>query len=277
MIARRIVLCATFGLLAFAPGSVAAPQSEEVSIEFSDYRPDQLDILPGETVHWTNVSVRTHTVTSDTGLFDSGDLGPGTGQFSFAFSQPGTYAYHCTIHPSIVGEVDVSRVILDTLPPAVVAVGSPVEFSGRTADAAQAVSIQRRVQGDTFTTVGTATPAPDGSWKTTLKADTTGDYRAVSGADLSQIRRLLVSGRKLRVQVTRTGLSVTTVPAAPYARFLVEEHLRSRFGWFPVASGKLNYVSVADVHVARPARVRIVLVDQDGWTPLATSRVIVLR
>jgi plastocyanin len=272
-----VALAGALALLATAPGSVAAPAQEEVSIEFSDYRPDQLDVLPGQAVLWTNVSVRTHTVTSDTGVFDSGNVAPEGGQFSFLFSQVGTYAYHCTIHPSIVGEVDVRRVILDSLPPAVVPVGSNVDFTGRTADPSQPVAIQRRVQGDTFATAATATPTPDGAWKTTLKADATGDYRAVSGADASQIRRLLVSGRKVRVQVTRTGLSVTTVPSAPYGRFLVQEHLRARFGWFPVASGRLNYVSVADVRVARPASVRIVLVDQDGWTPLATSRVVVLR
>jgi hypothetical protein len=44
-----------------------------------------------------------------------------------------------------------------------------------------------------------------------------------------------------------------------------------------VASGRVNYVSVADVRIRRPARVRIVLVDKDGWTPLVTSRVVVLR
>jgi hypothetical protein len=66
-------------------------------------------------------------------------------------------------------------------------------------------------------------------------------------------------------------------PSAPYARFLVEVQLRERFGWWPVARGRLDYVSSAEVHVKRPARVRVALVDKDGWTPLATSRVITLR
>jgi hypothetical protein len=39
----------------------------------------------------------------------------------------------------------------------------------------------------------------------------------------------------------------------------------------------VNYVSVADVKLHRPARVRIVLVDKDGWTPLVTSKALVLR
>jgi hypothetical protein len=66
---------------------------------------------------------------------------------------------------------------------------------------------------------------------------------------------------------------VTVTPSAPYAPFLVERRLRERFGWWPVARGTLDYVSQARVSVRRrPAVVRVVLVDRDGWTPLATSR-----
>ncbi len=110
------------------PSSIGAG-SPEVSIEFSTTAPSQLDVLPGETVLWTNVSERTHTVTSDTGLFDSNDV-VGGAHFSFRFDVPGIYRYHCTIHPSITGEVDVRRVTLDSLPPAAVPVGRAVEFSG---------------------------------------------------------------------------------------------------------------------------------------------------
>jgi hypothetical protein len=36
-------------------------------------------------------------------------------------------------------------------------------------------------------------------------------------------------------------------------------------------------VSEAELRVPRGARVRVVLVDRDGWTPIATSRSVVLR
>jgi len=265
---------AAIAALLLVPVAVSAPSSE-VNIEFSDYRPSQLDVLPGETVSWTNVSQRTHTVTSYAGLFDSGEV-PGGGRFAFQFNEVGTYNYHCTIHPSIVGEVDVRRVILNSLPTAAVPVGTRVDVDGRAADPTQPVMIQRRVDGASFETVAAATPTPDGTWKTTVGADATGDIRALSGTDVSQTRRLLVGLRRVLVHATRAGVSVTVAPSAPYARFLVEVYLRERFGWWPVARGRVNYVSVADVRVARPARVRVVLVDKDGWTALATSPVVVL-
>ena len=273
---RRLALAAALGLLVLVPAGAGASPPQEVSIEFSDYRPSQLDVLPGETVLWTNVSVRTHTVTSDTGLFDSGQV-ESNDRFSFRFNQVGTYRYHCTIHPSITGEVDVRRVTLGLFPTAVVKVGTPVDIDGRTADPAQPVVVQRKPDGGSYTTVATVSPAADGTWKTTVKAEVTGDYRAMSGTDVSETRRLLVSSQHVVVRPTRTGVAVTVTPSAPYAKFLVETFSRERFGWYPVASGLVNYVSQADVRIPRPARVRIVLVDRDGWTPIATSKVVVLR
>ena len=271
---RAALVLVGVALLVFVPSSVGAAPAE-VNIQFSDYRPSKLDVLPGETVTWTNVSLRTHTVTSDSDQFDSGEVAGGE-TFARRFDTVGTYPYHCIIHPSITGEVDVRRVTLDSLPPAALPVGNPVEFSGRAADPRTEVGIQR-LSGPTWSTVARVTPSADGSWKTTLKAESTGDYRAISGEDVSESRRLLVSVWKVELKPTKVGVDVSVTPSAPYARFLVELQLRERFGWWPAAAGKLDYVSSAEVRVKRPARVRIVLVDKDGWTPLATSRVITLR
>jgi plastocyanin len=259
-------------LLLALPSSAALPVAE-VAVQFSAYGPDILDVLPGQTVKWTNVSERTHTVTSDDGLFNSGDITSGR-RFEFHFTRPGTYNYHCTIHPAITGEIDVRPVILDGLPTAAVPVGTPVEFDGRTADVGRRVLVQERLGAASFTTVASVEPKRDGSWTTMVEARSTGDFRAVSGPGVSETRRLLVSDRHVVVHATRAGLAVTVTPSAPYAPFLVEVYLRERFGWWPVSRGATNYVSEADVRVRRPVRVRIVLVDKDGWTPLATSRVV---
>lgn len=274
-----LAACLGVGLLVavpVAPARTPARPPEQVSIEFSAYGPSQLDVLPGETVLWSNVSQRTHTVTSDTGLFDSGHVGPG-GRFAVRFTTPGTYRYHCTIHSNITGEVDVRELTLGVLPTAAVPVGQSVEFDGRTASPSRAVRIEERVSGAGFATVATANPAPDGTWSVNVPAEQTGEFRAVSGHVVSESRRMLVGIRRVHVEPTRTGIDVSVSPSDPYAKFLVEVYLRERFGWWPVRRATLDYVSEATIPVHRPALVRVVLVDTDGWTPIATSKAVTLR
>jgi plastocyanin len=63
-----------------------------------------LNVAAGTTVTWTNSDAVAHTSTSDTTGWNSGTVAPG-GQFSFTFQTPGRYAYHCTIHPGMIGTV----------------------------------------------------------------------------------------------------------------------------------------------------------------------------
>lgn len=259
-------------LAASAPAASAGALG--VNVQFSDFNPTPLDVLPGETVEWSNVSERRHTVTADDGSFDSGDLFQGD-RFAKTFDTVGTYAYHCTVHAGMVGEVDVRRVTLGPLPILAISAGDPVEMDGRTADPAQPVTIERDT-GSGFRPVATVNPSADGAWKTTVRAQTTGDYRAVSGADTSETRRLLVSDRKVSIRATRRGVAVSVIPKVPYARIALQQDLRERFGWWSTLFTQLDYLSEASIRVQRPARVRVVLVDRDGWTPLATSPVLTL-
>jgi plastocyanin len=68
------------------------------------YTPDEVDVAVGTTVTWTNTDSIAHTSTSDGNGWNSGIVAPG-GQFSFAFQTAGTFPYHCTIHPGMVGTV----------------------------------------------------------------------------------------------------------------------------------------------------------------------------
>jgi plastocyanin len=68
------------------------------------FTPDTLEISPGSTVTWTNTDATSHTTTSDGALWASGTLAPGR-QFSFTFQTTGTFAYHCSIHPGMVGTI----------------------------------------------------------------------------------------------------------------------------------------------------------------------------
>ncbi len=56
-----------------------------------------LTITAGTTVTWTNHGMMTHTVTSASALFDSGDLVAGA-TFTHTFATPGTYTYYCKYH-----------------------------------------------------------------------------------------------------------------------------------------------------------------------------------
>ena len=259
--------------LALALAAPAAAQADPaiVGAQFDAFGPSQVDVLPGQTVRWQNVSERMHTVTADDGTFGS-DLPPGS-VFEHTFAAAGAFPYHCTIHPGMVGEVDVTAVLLDQLPTAAVPQGEPVTFSGRTADPGQMVRVERAV-GEGYATMATAQPAADGAWTVTIPAQFSGDYRAADTAGASRTRHLLVSDRKVLVRPTRQGLAVTVVPPAPNSRIALQLDLRDRFGWWPAVRSRLDYVSRATFRVPRGTRARVVLLAADGWTPVATSPVV---
>ena len=271
---RRAALAGLAAAGALAVPGAAAAAVVPVNIQFAAFGPSTLDVLPGETVEWDNVSERRHTVNADDGSFASGDLFGGD-RFAHEFDAVGVYAYHCTVHPGMVGEVDVRRVTLGPLPVAAIPAGEKVDFTGRTADPGEPVRIER-ADGAGFTTVAEAAPAADGTWSAAVPATQTGDFRAASANGVSESRRLLVSDRKVLVRATRTGVAVTVTPSLPYGRIVLQQDLRERFGWWPARQGRLDYVSEATFAVRRPARVRVALVDKDGWTPIVTSRVLVL-
>jgi plastocyanin len=91
------------------------PPAGAVTVTIQDFSfvPQTVTIKAGTPVHWTNSGPSAHTATSDTGLWDSGSLaapsggggggyGGGAtagGAFNFTLTQPGTYSYHCTLHP----------------------------------------------------------------------------------------------------------------------------------------------------------------------------------
>ena len=68
------------------------------------FDPAAITVPTGTTVAWTNDDAVPHTVTSTDGAFDSGIFDPG-GSFSFTFSEPGSFAYVCQLHPQMQGTV----------------------------------------------------------------------------------------------------------------------------------------------------------------------------
>ncbi len=65
-----------------------------VNIAFS---PSSLTVTRGTTVTWKNNDGVAHTSTSDTGVWETGNIASG-GSKTTTFNTAGTYKYHCTIH-----------------------------------------------------------------------------------------------------------------------------------------------------------------------------------
>jgi plastocyanin len=68
------------------------------------FSPDEVSVDAGTTIIWTNTDSVAHTSTADGNSWNSGIVSPG-GRFSVTFQTAGTFPYHCTIHPGMVGTV----------------------------------------------------------------------------------------------------------------------------------------------------------------------------
>jgi plastocyanin len=84
------------------------PGPDEVYIQNLAFSPSTITVSVNTTVIWTNFDQVAHTVTSDTGLFDSGNIAS-SNTYSFKFTSAGTFTYHCKIHPSMTGTVIVNQ------------------------------------------------------------------------------------------------------------------------------------------------------------------------
>jgi plastocyanin len=283
---RRLALGAALVALAAPAGAAAmddhmhdaagANAAASVSILFGSYTPAHVDVLAGDTVRWTNDSLRTHSVAADDGGWASGRLFS-SGSFSHSFDAPARVPYYCTLHSYMRGEVDVHRVLLR--PPAEPgAPGRPYVFHGRAAmPAGTAVTIEAD-SGSGFQSAGNATVEPDGSFTTDIVPRTTASFRAVAGTETSPAVQLLVLDRKVKARAGGRGrgvkVSASVTPASHGAPVVLQLKLPQHFGWWPVARAKLDHHSMANfsLRLAHRYPARVVLTQRDGATALAVSR-----
>ena len=71
------------------------------------YTPSSASVSVGQQVAWHNADSIAHTATQDGGGFDTGRISPGATSAPVPINRTGTLSYHCTVHPSMVGEVRV--------------------------------------------------------------------------------------------------------------------------------------------------------------------------
>ncbi len=135
-----LLVLAAIGYVVFGGNSTtqtASTASESYSLEISNFafNPQNLSIKAGDSVTWTNKDSATHTITSDSGNgLNSNSLGTGE-TYSYTFTVPGTYPYHCKFHPGMTGTITVLEVgynqntIVTTIPYDSNATTTPIETS----------------------------------------------------------------------------------------------------------------------------------------------------
>jgi plastocyanin len=77
-----------------------------ISIKNFAFSPVPLNVKVGETIAITNNDGTDHTFTDNGGAFDTGHIAPAASK-TVAIAKPGTYNYHCNIHPSMKGVIQV--------------------------------------------------------------------------------------------------------------------------------------------------------------------------
>ena len=87
--------------------AASAPSGFTTTISSMAFSDPVITIKAGHTITWFNKDSITHTVTSDQGMWDSGDILSGN-SFSLTLKQPGTYSYHCSVHPFMTGSITVT-------------------------------------------------------------------------------------------------------------------------------------------------------------------------
>lgn len=95
----RSILLALILAAGAVPVLPAHAATKVVQIRDSSFEPQEIVIDPGDTVTWDGGGFRPHTVTSDSGLFNSGHM-TSSDEFSHTFKKAGVYYYHCRFHGS---------------------------------------------------------------------------------------------------------------------------------------------------------------------------------
>ena len=78
---------------------------KDIEINGFAFNPAALTIQKGASVVWANMDSAPHTIVSDSGDEISSDSLSKGKTYTHTFSTPGTYEYHCSIHPSMKGKI----------------------------------------------------------------------------------------------------------------------------------------------------------------------------
>ena len=131
-LSRRIGVALIVAAAAALLPNAALGLSQTVTIRGFAFMPAGATIAPGESITWSNADGTAHTATSNTGAFDTGVIAVGSTSKTVPFANAGTYAYHCSIHPSMTGTITVQApqpTPAPTVPPTPVPTAPPTPTS----------------------------------------------------------------------------------------------------------------------------------------------------
>jgi plastocyanin len=105
------ILVSACGSDSSSPTAPSTPADVTVTIQANNasnsYSPNPVTMRVGQTIAWRNADSIAHTATQDTTGFNTGSLAAGATSTATMMSTAGTFPYHCTIHPGMVGTVTV--------------------------------------------------------------------------------------------------------------------------------------------------------------------------
>ena len=108
-----VVMPVIIAMLLLVAGSsrVAAsdqPSAANVAVKIDNFvfGPQAITVPVGTTVTWTNSDDIPHTAVSTDGVFKSKVMDTDE-KFFYTFTKAGTYAYYCSVHPKMTGQVEV--------------------------------------------------------------------------------------------------------------------------------------------------------------------------
>jgi plastocyanin len=82
--------------------------NHNVTVKNFAYVPSEITVQLGDSVAWTSEDDIEHTVTADSGEFDSGNILKGDPPFEHTFESAGEIKYHCDHHGGMKGKVTVT-------------------------------------------------------------------------------------------------------------------------------------------------------------------------
>lgn len=73
------------------------------------YSPNPASVRVGQRVAWRNADSEAHTSTADGGAFNTGVIGVNVTSAPITMNSAGSFPYHCSLHPTMVGRLTVTQ------------------------------------------------------------------------------------------------------------------------------------------------------------------------